>query len=148
MVPTFTTHRFAEEVPDFAPAASPTVRRSLSRRPPHRRIHIGFGVDRTRATGHGHALHSGPHPPGSSRYIAYGALHRRFLAYTFPHRLPDPARLAVPGRPVVVRTASRPHRRLPDQTVLSFPGRLRPAEGRALPSLPGYVAPRGARTLR
>lgn len=31
---------------------------------------------------------------------------RRFLSYTFPRRLPDPACLVVPDRPVVVRTAS------------------------------------------
>jgi hypothetical protein len=29
----------------------------------------------------------------------------RFLSYTFPRRLPDPARLVVPDRPGVVRTA-------------------------------------------
>lgn len=84
----------------------------------------------------GHALRPGPYPPDSSRHIAYGALHHRFLAYTFPYRLPDPACLAVPDRPGVVRTASRPPRRLPGQTVLSFPGQLRLAESRALSSLP------------
>src|SRR5215217_1009718 len=45
---------------------------------------------------------------------------RWFLSYTFSSRLPDPRRLAVPTRPVVVRTASHPPRRPPDQAVLSF----------------------------
>ncbi|MFM9448104.1 hypothetical protein [Streptomyces acidiscabies] len=43
-------------------------------------------------TGEGGLLH----PQGRHRHIAYGALHRRFLAYTSPYRLPDPACLAVP----------------------------------------------------
>jgi hypothetical protein len=35
----------------------------------------GFGVDRTPPGSTGHALHSGPDPPGSSRRKTYGALH-------------------------------------------------------------------------
>jgi len=60
-----------------------------------------------------------PHPPGMPRPRAANQpistrfelahrlrdVKRRFLTYTFPSRLPDPARLVVPGRPVVVRTA-------------------------------------------
>jgi hypothetical protein len=40
--------------------------------------------------------------------------------YTFPSCLPDPGRLAVPTDPGVVRAASHPPRRLPDQAALSF----------------------------
>jgi hypothetical protein len=45
---------------------------------------------------------------------------RWFLAYAFWPCLPDPRRLAVPARPVVVGAASRPHRRPPDQAAPSF----------------------------
>src|SRR4029077_5753775 len=45
---------------------------------------------------------------------------RWFLAYTFWPCLPDPHRLAVPARPVVVGAPSRPPRRPPDQAAPSF----------------------------
>src|SRR5690606_35168119 len=48
------------------------------------------------------------------------SFNRRFLTYTFWPRLPDPHRLAVPARPVVVGAASRPPRRPPGRTALSF----------------------------
>ena len=54
------------------------------------------------------------------------------LSYTFPPRLPDPGRLAVPARPVVVRAASHPLLHLQDQAALSFTGLLRQARGGAL----------------
>jgi hypothetical protein len=61
--------------------------------------------------------------PRSTRFESARRLRdftRWFLSYTFSSRLPDPRRLAVPTRPVVVRTASHPPRRPPDQAVLSF----------------------------
>jgi hypothetical protein len=61
-----------------------------------------------------------------------------FLSYTFSSRLPDPPRLAVPGRPVVVRTASHPPRRPPDQAVLRFAKLLRQPSGKGLAPLPGH----------
>lgn len=48
------------------------------------------------------------------------SFNRRFLTYTFWPRLPDPHRLAVPARPVVVGAASRPPRRPPGRTAPSF----------------------------
>ena len=63
------------------------------------------------------------HRPRSTRFESARRLRdftRWFLSYTFSSRLPDPRRLAVPTRPVVVRTAPHPPRRLPDQAVLSF----------------------------
>ena len=73
MVPTFTAHRSAKEVPDSAPAASPAVRRRLSRWPPHRPDQTGFGVDRHHVElSDRHALQPGPHLPDSSRSKDYG----------------------------------------------------------------------------
>jgi len=63
------------------------------------------------------------HRPRSTRFESARRLRdftRWFLSYTFSSRLPGPRRLAVPTRPVVVRTASHPPRHPPDQAVLSF----------------------------
>src|SRR5439155_12765715 len=101
-VPTFTTNRLTASVPSFSPAASPRLRRSLSPWPPGR-----------------------PSPPASESPWGKGV--RCFPAqirqvwsrcvslegvpplvpssYTSPSRLPDPGRLAVPARPVVVEAA-------------------------------------------
>src|ERR687898_288051 len=52
------------------------------------------------------ALLTGPHPPGSSRLCRLRGFHHWFTArYTVLPCLPDPGRLAVPTRPVVVRAA-------------------------------------------
>jgi hypothetical protein len=56
---------------------------------------------------------SGPDPPGSSRHHIEGR-RRRFLAYAFPSRLPDPHHLAVLTRPGFVRAAPTPPRHLPE----------------------------------
>src|SRR5512132_4245564 len=49
------------------------------------------------------ALLTGPHPPGSSRLRRLRGFHHWFTArYTVLPCLPDPGRLAVPTRPVVV----------------------------------------------
>jgi hypothetical protein len=76
--------------------------------------------------------HPPPHPgwqvctatqPTSARLELVASLRgvqRRFLTYTVPSRLPDPGRLAVPTRPVVVGAACHPPRRLPGQAAPSF----------------------------
>jgi hypothetical protein len=51
------------------------------------------------------------------------------LRYAFPSCLPDPVRLVVPARPVVVRAASRPPLCFQDQAALSFIALLRQADG-------------------
>src|SRR5215211_4167698 len=57
-------------------------------------------------TGARRALLTGPHPPGSSRLCRLRGFHHWFTArYTVLPCLPDPGRLAVPTRPVVVRAA-------------------------------------------
>src|SRR5205823_791296 len=78
----------------------------------------GFGVDRPPIPAITHCTPAHIHQVGAGSSLT----ERRhwFLSYTFPSRLPDPHRLAVPARPVVVRAASRPPRRLPGQTALSF----------------------------
>ncbi len=52
--------------------------------------------------GDGRALHPGPYPPGSGPVQRLRGFARWFLAYAFWPCLPDPHRLAVPTRPVVV----------------------------------------------
>src|ERR1035437_1830305 len=64
--------------------------------------------------------------------------------YTFPSCLPDPSRLVVPTRPVVVRAASRPSLRFQGQAALSFTALLRQVGGGVLSSPHGFMAPRGA----
>src|SRR5215510_6012477 len=54
----------------------------------------------------------GPHPPGSSR-SSLERRKRRFLAYSFPSRSPDPHHLAVLTRSDFVGAACRPHRHHP-----------------------------------
>ena len=66
----------------------------------------------------------GPHPPGSSR-SSLERRKRRFLAYSFPSRSPDPHHLAVLTRPDFVGAACRPHRHHPDRTAPSFTALLR-----------------------
>ncbi len=53
-------------------------------------------------------------------------------SYTSPSRLPDPGRLAVPARPVVVEAASHLPPRLRGQAASSFTGLLRQPGGGAL----------------
>ena len=70
-LPTFTTTRSTSEVPSYAPAASPGVRRRPSPWPPHRPLPAGYRVARRHRDGR--ALLTGPDPPGWSRHVAYGA---------------------------------------------------------------------------
>ena len=68
-------------------------------------------------------------------------VHSRYASLS---RLPDPGRLAVPTRPVVVRAASRPPLRLLGQAALSFTGLLRQPGEAGLSPASGYMAPHGA----
>ena len=68
------------------------------------------------------------------------------LAHTFPSCLPDPGRLTVPTRPVVVGAACRPSLRSQGQTAPNFGRLLRQPTGGALSSPPGFMAPRGAQS--
>jgi hypothetical protein len=61
--PTFTAHRSTGSVANFAPAASPRVRRRPSSWPPCRRLHPA----RESPTNGGRAPQSGPYPPDWSR---------------------------------------------------------------------------------
>ena len=73
--------------------------------------------------------------PASARFGAGRQLTGRqhwFLAYTFSSCLPDPHPPVVQARPGVVRAASHPHRRLPDQAALSFTALLRQDGGGGL----------------
>jgi len=65
-LPTFTTHRSTGSVPNFAPAASPRVRRRHSSWPPYRRLHPAQESPAP-SFGGGRAPHPGPYPPDWSR---------------------------------------------------------------------------------
>ena len=94
--------------------------------------------------GGGRALHPGPHPPGSGPVQRLRGFARWFLAYAFWPCLPDPRRLAVPTRPVVVGAACRPHRRPPDRTAPSFVRLLRQPDGGVVSPPLGHTELRGA----
>ena len=115
MVPVFTGNRLTGLASSFAPAASPWLRRRLSPWPSHRH--------RKPATKSAALKRPCAAPrPISTRFEPVPRL-RSFTtdssSYTVRSCLPDPARLAVPNRPGFVSAASRPARRLPDQTALS-----------------------------
>ena len=64
----------------------------------------------------------GPHPPGSGPVSKIKDVKRRFLAYSFPPRSPDPPHLAVLGRPGFVRAAPT----LPGTTRIRLPSATPP----------------------
>ena len=87
----------------------------------------GFGVAPTASSRR--ALRAGPYPPGWSRFHDLRGFDRWFLhTYTFPSRLPSPARLAVPNRHGVDGAASRPLLRHQDWAAPCFNDLLRQAE--------------------
>ena len=61
----------------------------------------------------GHALHTGPYPPGLSRHWTYGASDTGSSRTPSHLCLPDPGRLAVPTRPVRCQGCSHPRRAFP-----------------------------------
>ena len=135
MVPTFTMHRLTGSAPSFSPAASPRVRRRPSPWPPGRRSPPASEspttlIGRTRAAVPAHIHQIGAGSP-------LEGVHHWFLSYTFPSCLPDPGRLAVPTRPVVVGAAPTlpcaSRVRLPPAS----PSLLRQADGGVLSSPPG-----------
>ncbi len=116
MVPMFTVIRSTKEEPDSAPAASPRLPRSTSPWSPGRPTYPAREFPTIDARWVRTA--PGPYPPGSSRCKMKGRK-RRFLAYSFPSRLPDPHHLAVLARPGVVRAASHPPRHHTGRAALS-----------------------------
>jgi hypothetical protein len=146
-LPTFTTYRSTGSVPNFAPAASPRVRRSSSSWPPCRALQTA-----QESPGHpekvaGRALLSGPHPPGWSRCTSQEALHTGFSRT--PSRLASQARVVWQYQPVLSLSGLLPPSpRLPGQAALSFTRPLRrPSDGVLRPPF-GNAAPRGARRAR
>jgi hypothetical protein len=133
--------------PADAPAASPRLHRSSSPWPPHRSLEVGFGVDRHRNEGDGHALHPGPHPPGWSRYHVYEALTLVPLVRLLVS-LAGPAPSGSTDASRHCRGCSRPPRHPPDQAAPSFVSLLRQADGAGLSPPLGYTAPRGAPSAR
>jgi hypothetical protein len=144
MVPTFTRSRSTREMPSYAPAASPQVRRRLSPWPPRRPIHSGYGVARPVSTADVHGI------PTQIRQVRVGSTLTELHALVpLVHLLvllagPAPSGSARASRRC--QDCSRPPRRLPDQAVLSFAGLLRQPSGQGLSPQLGTLAPRGART--
>jgi hypothetical protein len=66
------------------------------------------------------ALHPGPYPPDLGPVEALRGVKRWFLSYGVSSCLPDPHRLAVPVRPVVVRAAPTLPCASTGQAALSF----------------------------
>ena len=122
-VPAFTVIRSMKEEPSSIPAASPRLPRSTSPWSPGQssKPTQEFPTNTLNMLGRT-AL--GPHPPGSSR-SSLERRKRRFLAYSFPSRSPDPHHLAVLARSDFVGAACRPHRHHPDRTAPSFTALLR-----------------------
>jgi hypothetical protein len=69
---------------------------------------------------------------------------RRFLAYSFPPRSPDPPHLAVLARPGFVRAAPTLPATMSDQAALSYSDLLRQATGEGLSPPHEPTAPHGA----
>jgi hypothetical protein len=122
-VPVFTVIRSMKEEPDSVPAASPRLPRSTSPWSPGQssKPTQEFPTKPLNMLGRT-AL--GPYPPGSSR-SSLERRKRRFLAYSFPSRSPDPHHLAVLTRSDFVGAARHPHRHHPDRTAPSFTALLR-----------------------
>src|ERR1035441_5525887 len=74
----------------------------------------------------------------SSRVEVLRGVRHWFLSYGVSSRLPDPHRLAVPVRPVVVRAACRLPAHLCGSAALSFTSLLRQAGGRGPSPPPGH----------
>jgi hypothetical protein len=145
MVPTFIADRSTGAAPSFSPAASPRVRRRPSSWPPRRPRNSGAGV---------------AHPVGADVHCCSAHIHQVGAdaalegvqplvrsRYTFPSRLPDPSRLAVPARPVVVGAAPVHTLRFQGRTAPSFSNPLRRAAVGSLIPL-GQSTPRGALRAR
>jgi hypothetical protein len=88
----------------------------------------------------------GPYPPGSSR-SSLERRKRRFLAYSFPSRSPDPHHLAVLTRSDFVGAACHPHRHHPDRAAPSFTALLRQDRQRRSPT-PSRIHSASRRTQR
>ena len=98
MVPTFPAHRSVRSASSSTPAASPRLRRRPSAWPPHRLLEPASEL--TRLLDSGHALHTGPYPPGWSRRHRYGASTTGSLALRLLTLLagPGPSGSADPSR--------------------------------------------------
>ena len=144
MVPTFTRYRSTREMPSYTPAASPQVRRRLSPWPPRRPIHSGYGVALPVCTAGVHGT------PTQIRQVRVGStlteLHALVPLVHLLVLLAGPVPSGSTRASRRCQDCSRPHRRLPDQAVLSFARLLRQPSGQGLPPRLDTRAPRGART--
>jgi len=122
-LPTFTAHRSTGSVPNFAPAASPRVRRRHSSWPPYRRLQPAreSPTDRDRVGVH--------RTPAHIRQVGAGVpLERLYTLVPHVHLSvslgrPRSSGSADPSRRC--QGCSRPPRRLPGRAALSFPSLLR-----------------------
>jgi hypothetical protein len=118
-VPVFTVIRSMKEEPDSVPAASPRLPRSPSPWSPGQSLKPIQEFPTQKRNGLGRTT-VGPYPPGSSR-SGLETRKRRFLAYSFPSRSPDPHHLAVLTRSDFVGAACHPHRHHPDRAAPASP---------------------------
>jgi len=147
MVPTFTPESIDEGGAHLDPdsIATATPRTFTVASPPDRQA--GFGVDPApHQAAQGHALHTDPDLPGSSRHWTYRASDSGSSRTPSRHCLPDPDRLTVPTRPVRCRGCSHPHLRSHARAAPSFTSQPRRASGGVISPPLDSTAPRGART--
>jgi len=99
----FTTCRLTGAVSSYSPAASPRVRRRHSSWPPGR----CEARRRSCRSCPSRSARTAAQPISTRLELVHRlrGFHHWFVSCTFPSRLPDPVRLAVPDRPVVVRAA-------------------------------------------
>ena len=128
VVPTFTSFRSARSALSYTPAASPCLRRRHSAWPPRRQWHTASELTQDTAPP-GHALHTGPDPPGSSRHLDYRASATDSLSLRPLTLLAGPRPSGSTGPSRHCRGCSHPPRRFPDQAAPSFAALLRQVSG-------------------
>jgi hypothetical protein len=140
-VPVFTVVRSTEEEPDYAPAASLRVRRSLSPQPPWQLMPTAAGVPCQ--------THSRCAPlPAQIHQVRAGAASRGchtpvpHVLLSIPLAGPKPSGSAGPSRRC--RGCSHPHRHHPAQTAPSSTALLRQDQRRRSLTSPRTTAPHGA----
>ena len=142
-VPVFTVVRSTKEEPDYAPAASLRVRRSLSSQPPWQLMPTAAGVPRQYLTGARRLQ------PRSTRFRAGAAsrgCHTPVPRVLLSVPLAEPRPSGSADRSRRCQGCSHPPRHHPDQAALSSTALLRQDQRRRSLTSTRTTAPHGART--
>jgi hypothetical protein len=142
-VPVFTVVRSTKEEPDYAPAASPRVRRSLSSQPPWQLMPTTAGVPRQNLTG-AHRFQ-----PRSTRFragVASRGCHTPVPRVLLSIPLAEPRPSGSADRSRRCQGCSHPPRHHPDQAAPSSTAPLRRDQWRRSLTSTRTTAPHGAHT--